>query len=95
MWARVTTLHVDRKRMEEMTRHIDEGIIPALNGMKGFVGGYWMVDETTGKAINVALWDTEDALRGSAMPVEVLRDAARNLGAMVNGIETFEVTNHA
>ena len=54
-----------------------------------------MVDETTGKAINVALWDTDDALRGSAMPVEVLRDTARNLGAMVNGIETFEVTNHA
>ena len=30
MWARVTTLHVDRKRMEQMTRHIDAGIIPAL-----------------------------------------------------------------
>ena len=95
MWARVTTVVMEVSRAQEAKAHIDEKIIPALKGMDGFQAAYWMLDDASGKALNVALWADEEAVRASDEQVAALRKTAQAVGARVESIDVYRVTNQA
>ena len=95
MWARVTTIHMPPDRLEESIRMVDDRVIPPLEGMAGYAGGYWLADRASGKAFTVAFWETEDALRATDTAVSRLREMAASIDGTVESVEVFEVTNQA
>jgi hypothetical protein len=95
MWARITTLRMPLDRLEESIRMVDDRVIPPLKGMAGYAGGYWMADRDSGKAVTVALWETEGAVRATDVAVAKLREMAASIDATVESVEVFEVTNQA
>ena len=59
MYARVVTAHIQPGRMDEAIDIFRDSIKPAASQQKGYKGGYFLTDPETGKAISIALWETE------------------------------------
>ena len=92
MFARVTTIQAPPDRFDEGVRLIQERVIPAARQMSGFKGGYWMANRQTGKAVAVALWESEEARRASAAAMEQSRtQATQAIGATILSVEEYEV----
>lgn len=95
MFSRVTTTKGAAKKAD-VVRIIQQRLIPSIQGLKGFKGAYWLLDEKTGKGLAVSFWDSEDALNASAGPVGQLRTQSTNeLGVEVESVESFEVIQTA
>jgi len=59
MYARVVTVQIQPGRMDEAINIFRDSIKPASKQQKGYKGGYFLTDHKTGKAISIALWETE------------------------------------
>jgi heme-degrading monooxygenase HmoA len=95
MFARVTTTRGPAKKAD-VVRTVQQRLIPALEGIKGLKGAYWLLDEKTGKGLAVSFWDSEDALNASAGPIGQLRtQSTKELGVEVESVESFEVIQTA
>jgi heme-degrading monooxygenase HmoA len=95
MFARVTTTRGQAKKAD-VVRTIQQRLLPAIKGIQGFKGAYWLLDEKNGKGLAVSLWDSEDALNASAGPIGQLRTQSTNeLGIEVESVESFEVIQTA
>lgn len=91
MYARVTTT-TGKAKKEDIVRVIRERVIPGAEGMRGFKGAYWLLDEKAGKGLAVSFWDSEETLNESAGPIGQLRTQSTNeLGVKVESVESFEV----
>lgn len=91
MYARVTTLQSPPDQADAIINLINERFIPVVQQTKGFKGGYWLGDRTSGKGISFTLWETEEDLRVSG------EETAPMLGAFGPSltVETFEVVAQA
>ena len=59
MYARVVTVSIQPDRLDEVIQVFRDSISPVAKQQKGYKGGYFLTDRKTGKAISVALWETE------------------------------------
>jgi hypothetical protein len=59
MYARVTTIQISPYRLEEAIGILREQVAPAMQQQDGFKGYLMFVDRSTGKSINVTLWEEE------------------------------------
>ena len=59
MFARLTIIQVNIKRIDEATKLYKESVIPAAKSQKGYRGIYLLTDRKTGKGISIAFWDSE------------------------------------
>jgi len=59
MYARVVTVSIQPDRLDEVIQVFRDSISPVAKQQKGNKGGYFLTDRKTGKAISVALWETE------------------------------------
>ena len=59
MYARVVTVHIQPDRLDEVIQVFRDSISPVAKQQKGNKGGYFLTDRKTGKAISIALWETE------------------------------------
>ena len=92
MFARVSTIQASADRVDEAARLIQEQVIPAMQQQRGYKGGYWMVNRRTGKALTVALWESDEAMRASAAAAEQSRSqATQAVGATIQSVEEYEV----
>ena len=66
MFARVTMNQAPGGNVEEITRIVNEMILPRAQQQEGFQGGYWLLERQSGKFIGVVLWDTEEHLEAAA-----------------------------
>ena len=92
MFARVSTFQGAPDRIDEVTQVIRDRIVPAVHeiGGKGIIN---CVDRTSGRALTITLWDSEEAMRSSEERANELRsESADNLGAEVVGVDRYEVT---
>lgn len=66
MYARVVTVQIQAKMMDEAITIFREDIDPVAKQQKGITGGHLLLtDQETGKAISISLWETEaDMLAG-------------------------------
>lgn len=63
MFARVTVVQIKLDRLDEATRLVAEGVLPAAKAQKGFKGSYLLTDSATGKGLYIGFWESEaDAL---------------------------------
>src|SRR5712692_3609439 len=93
MFARVTTAQGSPDRLDEGVRHFRDEILPSIHEMAGFRGNYTLIDRTSGKTMNISLWETEDAMQASAAAVTPMRaQAVQGMGGSGEStVETFEV----
>lgn len=92
MHARVTTATGSLTNMDDGVRKYREEILPSIESMQGFKGTYTLVNQSTGKVMNISLWDTEAAMQASAAVVAPLRaQAVQGMGGSDATVETYEV----
>ena len=60
MYARVTTIQISPYRLDESIGILREQVAPAMQQQDGFKGYLMFVDRSTGKSINITLWEGEE-----------------------------------
>jgi heme-degrading monooxygenase HmoA len=68
-----------------------DSVMPALEGIEGWVGLSLMVDRTSGRCIGSTSWESEDAMRASEASVRPIRDRAAELFGGSAQVEEWEV----
>jgi hypothetical protein len=92
MQARKTTTKASPEKIDEAKRVIEEQVIPAAQGLPGFLGGYWLADRKTGEGISFTFFDTKENLDATSQPAgEIRASATQAIGAEVVGVEQIEV----
>ena len=67
MYARVTFATAQPGKVDDVVKVIRDSVLPALKKQKGFKGLLHLGNRSTGKGMNIALWDTEaDMAAGEA-----------------------------
>jgi quinol monooxygenase YgiN len=91
MWARVTRFSLDPSRIADVRQYVAETAIPAVKSRPGFTSGYWMIDESNARTLNVTVWESEAAMRATEPHASQLREGAQEAGATLESVEGFEV----
>ena len=93
MYARVTTLEVPPERVDEFTRFNQEQILPQVRQLQGFKGTLLVGDPQSGRMRGTFLWESAEALRGSAEAAAGLPSSlVEATGAEVVSVEEYEVS---
>ena len=67
-----------------------------LEHVEGFSLAYFLVDNATGRAVSITIWESEDALNASSDAADELRTrGARSSETQVLSVETYEVAHRA
>jgi len=91
-YARKTVTKASPDSLDTAIKVIQEQLIPAVQGIPGFMGGYWLADRGTGDSVGFTFFDNKEALETSRPAADQLRtDAARAIGADVVSVDHFEV----
>ena len=92
MYARVSTFEGPPGRLDDMTGHAREYVLPRLRQLDGFEGFVVLHDRSSGKLLSVTLWEGEEALRASDEAAARLRgESTETVGGTVAGVEEYEV----
>ncbi len=93
MHARVTTLQLQPDKIDDAVSGLEQNDIPMFKGLDGFKGFSLMVDRSSGKAIGLSYWESEDAMKASEEAVKDARaGAAERGGASAEPqVERYEV----
>jgi len=59
-FARLTITQSKIESFDEMVKLFSESVVPAAKSQKGYLGILLLTDRTTGKAISIALWESEE-----------------------------------
>jgi heme-degrading monooxygenase HmoA len=77
----VTTLDGSPDRLDGMVQQLEERDIPTFHEMDGFRGMTVFADRSSGKALAITYWDTEDQMKDSEEKVlDARRRAAEAAG---------------
>src|SRR5262245_8296713 len=57
MYARVTTVPIQRDKISEATSIYQNDILPIISGTQGCQGAYLLVDPTSGNGMSITMWD--------------------------------------
>jgi len=92
MQVRISTIEGDGARIDDAVRIINDKILPALKGLKGFTAANFLADRSAGKLVAVAFWQDEASLGGSAEAVKPMRtEVAEAMNGKVVGSESYEL----
>jgi hypothetical protein len=92
VYARMTTIHSPRERMDEGIAQVRKDVLPLFDETEGFRGIIGLVDRNSNSGITISLWDDEESMaRSEDVGVELRRKAAEAMKAetepMVNRYE--------
>jgi hypothetical protein len=95
MYARVRVTNGVPEKVEEGIRQFRDAVVPSYQNVRGFKGGYMLVDRAKGKLIGVTLWATEADLHATEATSQRLRTAGSHAaGGDVHSVEVYEVVVH-
>ena len=60
MYARVTTLHLKVKSMEDAIKVYEDSIIPEARKQEGFKNAFFLSNRNAGKFVLVTIWESVD-----------------------------------
>jgi heme-degrading monooxygenase HmoA len=91
MFARVSRYQLPAGQADQAVQTFTTAINP-LRQLDGAKGAYLLLDRSSGKALTITLWQSEEALRASEEAANQLRsDAAGSAGGTVQDVERYEV----
>jgi hypothetical protein len=76
VYARSTTIQAQPLSLDIGIAHVRDVVMPALQGIDGFVGLSLLVDRQSGTSIATSAWDDLETMRASAERVAPVRDRA-------------------
>ncbi|SOE03567.1 hypothetical protein [Blastococcus haudaquaticus] len=88
MNARSTTIRGNPEAIDAGISYIRDRVMPAVQGMDGFVGLSMLVDRESGRSIVTTAWSEADAMSRSAAGVKAMRRRAAEI--MTGEIEVME-----
>ena len=92
MFARVTSAELRQEDVDTFVSMVRDQVIPRVQGMPGFKGGYWLVDRSTGKGLGVTLFESEEALNATEDQASRIREeVSRGAGLPVPSFRRYEV----
>ena len=92
MVARVTSAELTPEDMDTFVSMVRDQVIPRVQGMPGFKGGYWLVDRSTGKGLGVTLFESEEALNATEDQASRIREeVSRDAGLPLPSFRRYEV----
>lgn len=60
MHVRAATVHIQPGKMQELIDLYKDEMAPAVKAKKGFQGQYLMTDVSSGKALAISFWDSDE-----------------------------------
>ncbi|MCV7122218.1 hypothetical protein [Mycobacterium lacus] len=91
MYARSTTIQAEPLSVDIGIAHVRDVVMPALQGIEGYVGLSLLVDRQSGTCIATSAWDTLQAMRASAERVAPIRDRAAMMFSGNARVEEWEI----
>lgn len=93
MFARATRIEGSPDRLEDATRQFREETLPAAQNQPGFGGGMLLADRSSGAALAVTLWETEENMRDSERFADQQRGQVASTAGAANEprVERYEV----
>jgi hypothetical protein len=92
MQARISTIEGEAGKIDDAINTINERILPALKGLQGFTAANFLADRSAGKLVEVAFYQDEAALDGSAEAAKPMRaDVAEAINGKIVGVESYEL----
>jgi hypothetical protein len=92
MFGRVSTLQSPTDRIEDGIAAVNDRVVPALEGARGYKGILTLVDRSSGKMLAITLWEDESAMVDSeALGTAVRNETSDSTGGEVVGVERYEV----
>ncbi|WP_338674938.1 hypothetical protein V1460_19565 [Streptomyces sp. SCSIO 30461] len=92
MFARLSTYQGSPVPADGDLSATSEAVVRQVQDAHGFVGVYYLVDRSSGKAVSMTLWEDEQAMRDSEQRADRIREeTARREGQRVLSVERFEV----
>jgi heme-degrading monooxygenase HmoA len=91
MFARISSYQLPADQADQAVQAFNTAINP-LRQLDGAKGAYFLLDRSSGKALTITLWQSEEALGASEEAANKLRsDAAGSAGGTVQSVERYEV----
>jgi heme-degrading monooxygenase HmoA len=92
MFARVITAQVDENGSDNLIRLANQQL-PGARQRPGFAGFFLLVNESTGKVINISLWRTREDMEAVAQgtPDGIHDEGVSETGLSSLRLETYEV----
>jgi hypothetical protein len=95
MIARMTTLHLLPGTLDELTRTVQDSIVPAIARGHGFGGMMMLHESQSGRVLVLELWETEaDLVASDHNSVESVLTVASNLLAEPSMHSIYEISVH-
>jgi len=91
MYARSTTIQAQPSSIDAAIAHMRDNVMPALEGIAGYVGFSLLVDRTSGRCIATSSWESEEAMRASEESIRPIRDRAAELFGDSAQVEEWEI----
>ncbi len=96
MWVRMSTFRGTPDQSDDevarQTKVLQEQVLPAARQMDGYRGVISLGDRSSGKAVSLTFWESEEAMRASEEAANKLREqAAAATHDEIAGVERFEV----
>ena len=93
MYARLSTYEAGSGDIDQLVEAF--GGDDRLTQMPGILDAFLLVNRSSGKAVTVTLWDSEESIAASAGGATQLRQEATGAaGARIESVETYEVALH-
>jgi heme-degrading monooxygenase HmoA len=73
MYARSTTVQGNAEFIDRATVYLRDKVMPAVQGLTGFVGLSVLHDRDSGRCVATTAWATEEAMHDSESPLHALR----------------------
>jgi hypothetical protein len=90
--SRVNFLETEPGRIGDVARVVREVVYPGIREESGFVGDIVLGDRTTGKALGVTLWESEEARETSDAKARQIRPRLeQETGGTMRAVETYDV----
>lgn len=92
MHARVITVEVAPEQFDDSIATVTSRVMQPVQDTLGFQGAYWFGDRSTGRALAVVFFDTEDTLHARrAQGERSTHEATSAVGARLTGVDEYEV----
>ena len=91
MYARSTTIQAQTSAIDEGIAHVRDQVMPAIQGMEGYVGLSMLVDRQSGRCIATSAWQSEEAMRASDDQLRPIRDRAAEILGGTAQVDEWEI----
>src|ERR1700687_2849460 len=91
VYARATTFRAQSSSIDADIAHVRDTVMPALEGIEGYIGLSLLVDRPPRRCIATSSWQSEEAMRASEESVRPVRDRAAEIFGGSAQVEEWEI----